>query len=271
MRHIQNMTNIITRHMSMRPVLMAAVVALVLVVSIPTGAQEEFDEAFVFFELNNTDEDLGIHAKIDGDPWKWIKIRDHRRRKVLEVRNKLRLRRQGLTELFFESAEPEFGDLSPEDFFRRFPEGEYKIVGRTLEGDELESFTNLTHVMPAPPEVFVNRISAAEDCDADLPVVSVPVIIRWRPVRMSHPDSEGGGAGVQPPVPITVLNYEVVVEIDETPWVTSTVLPPTARRFKVPREILALAEDGDEIKFEVLVREASYNQTAVESCFVIQK
>ena len=35
----------------------------------------------------------------------------------------------------------------------------------------------------------------------------------------------------------------------------------------VPREFLALGEPGDEFKFEILVREASGNQTAIESCF----
>jgi len=29
-----------------------------------------FDEAIIYFELNNTDGDLGIHALIDGEPWK---------------------------------------------------------------------------------------------------------------------------------------------------------------------------------------------------------
>jgi hypothetical protein len=31
-----------------------------------------------------------------------------------------------------------------------------------------------------------------------------------------------------------------------------------------------LVKSGDEVKFEVLVREASYNQTAIESCFAIE-
>ena len=65
---------------------------------------------------------------------------------------------------------------------------------------------------------------------------------------------------------IDVVNYEVVVEMEETPFRTSTILPPSAISFGVPAEILALS---DEVKFEVLVREASYNQTAVESCFCI--
>ena len=79
-----------------------------------------YDEANLFFELNNTDGDLGIHALIDGEAWKKLKIEDPRGRKMLDIRVKGRLKRQGLTEIFFESAEPTFDELDPQDFFRRF-------------------------------------------------------------------------------------------------------------------------------------------------------
>ncbi len=98
-----------------------------------------FEVAEVFFELNNTDGDLGIHALIDGDAWKRLRIEDINERRVLSVNVRGRLRRQGLTEIFFESAEPTFDELPPPTFFSRFPEGTYEISGRTLEGDELES------------------------------------------------------------------------------------------------------------------------------------
>jgi hypothetical protein len=243
------------------------------------GDDEEipFDEAHLFYELNNTDGDLGIHAKIDGEGWKRLKIEDLKERKMLDIKVRGRLRKQGLTEIFFESAEPTFDELDPKDFFDRFPEGTYEIEGITLEGQELEREVELTHVMPAPPEVSIingmaERMDAAEDCDAELPVVdpSEPVLIIWEPVEWSHPDPDGGGAGVQPPVPVTIHNYEVVVEIDDTPWVTSTILPPNATAFEVPQEILELVQSGGAIKFEVLAREASYNQTAVESCFEVE-
>ena len=42
---------------------------------------------------------------------------------ILLLRASGRLARQGLTELFFESAEPPFDELPPTGFFRRFPEG----------------------------------------------------------------------------------------------------------------------------------------------------
>lgn len=222
-----------------------------------------FDEAFIFFELNNTDGDLGIHAKVDGDEWKRLSIEDPRERRMLKINVRGRLRRQGLTELFFESAEPTFDELDPAVFFARFPEGTYEVEGITLDREELESETEVTHLLPAPPEPSVNGIPIVTDCDeGELPEFDPDedVVISWAPVTHSHPTLGRTGE------PITVVNYEVVVEIDETPWKASAILPPEVTEFQLPAEILGL---GDEIKYEVLVREESWNQTAVESCFAI--
>ena len=232
------------------------------------GEEIPFDEAEVFFELNNTDGDLGIHALIDGEPWKTLEIEDPTDRKMLDVDVKGRLRRQGLTEIFFESAEPPFESddpdevtLTPEEFFDRFPEGTYEVEGQTLEGDELESETEVTHLMPAPPEPSVNGALAPEDCDEPFDPVSAPVTITWPAVTTSHPDLGRTNE------PIEVVNYEVVIEIEDTPFQTSTILPPDQTSFAVPSEILDLS---DEFKFEILVREASFNQTATESCFEVE-
>lgn len=241
-----------------------------------------FEEAELFFELNHTDGDLGIHALIDGDPWKWLKIEDLWDRRILTVRAQGRLRRQGLTEIFFESAEPTFDELSPRRFFRRFRPGTYEIEGRSLEGKKLESEVELTHVMPAPPVPEVNGQPMAEQCDEeelgfDITVTTAPVTIEWPPVTMSHPEPDGGGAAVQPPVPVTIHNYEVVVEAEleldgeEFVSVFSVILPPDntnrSMTVTVPQEVLDLT---DEFKYEVLAREESFNQTAVESCFVVE-
>ncbi len=240
-----------------------------------------FDEAEIFFELNNTDGDLGIHALIDGDAWKQLKIYDSKRRKLLKVGATGRLRRQGLTEIFFESAEPRFESddpdettLTPEEFFARFPPGEYEIRGKTLEGDKLESETEVTHVMPAPPVTTVNSEPMAlvcdeDDPDFDAPEVTAPVTIEWAEVMSSHPD-----LGVDPPVEVTIHNYQIVVEAeveingDEFVSELSVILPPDARSFTIPEEF---TEQTDQFKYEVLAREVSFNQTAVESCFVLEE
>lgn len=270
-----------TRKLRLLPMAIATAVALS---SAPTSWADDdeipFAEAHLFFELNNTDGDLGIHAKIDGDPWKKLQIEGPDERKLLNIRVKSRLRRQGLTEIFFESAEPTFDELDPLDFFARFPAGEYEIEGKTLDGVEMESETELTHAMPAPAAVRVNGMPMAVQCDDEEPGYDATdasgsdgVLISWDAVTHSHPDAAGAGAGVQPPVPVTIHNYEVVVEADtelpsgeEFTAVMHMVLPATVRAVAVPEELLALT---DTFKYEVLAREASYNQTAVESCFEI--
>lgn len=276
MKHTRSKTNEMTRYMRWLPVLLVAVFVLILGPSAPmswaghwdghddNGEEIPFADADLYFELNNTDGDLGIHSLIDGDPWKRLSIEDPKERRMLDIRVQGRLRRQGLTELFFESAEPPFDELAPEKFFRRFPEGEYEIEGITLEGMEMGSTAILTHLMPAPPgNIKLNGIDAAEDCDADpLPMVSAPVTISWVPVTQSHPDLGRTNE------PIEVDQYQVVVEEEESGLVLSVELPDDVTTFTVPEE---LAEPGDIFKFEILVREASGNQTAVESCFEIEE
>ena len=288
MTHTHNKNKEMKMYFRMLAILLVPVVALILGAAAPelwAGSHDDdddddeipFAEAEIFFELNNTDGDLGIHALIDGDGWKRLRIEDPRERKMLDIKVNGRLRRQGLTEIFFESAEPTFDELDPKDFFRRFPEGEYEVEGITTEGEELESEVELTHVMPAPPVPSVNGKAMAVQCDDEEPgydasEVSGPVTIAWDPVSLSHPDEDGGGAGVQPPVPVTINNYEVVVEVEvevdgeEFASVFSVILPPGETSLTVPAEFIAL---GDTFKYEVLAREESYNQTAVESCFVL--
>ena len=258
------------KHMRVLRFFLVAVMVIILAAAAPKVWAEdngEFEEANIYFELNDTDGDLGIHALIDGDPWKRLEIEDPRERKMLNIFVQGRLRRQGLTELFFESAEPTFDELSPERFFRRFPEGEYEIEGTTLDGEELESEVFLSHVMPAPADnIYVNGTPAAEDCDAPLLLendAGEPVLIRWDKVTTSHPE-----IGKTDP-DIDIVGTQFVVEYeddDENTFVYSVDRPGDATSFEVPVDFLVLS---DEFKFEILVREASGNQTAVESCFVI--
>jgi hypothetical protein len=270
---IKEKSMLLRRHLLNRTFFMLAGVALILAItSAGVWANDEddwgeipFAAANIFFELNHTDGDLGIHALIDGDAWKRLEIEGPREREMLDIRVKGRLRRQGLTEVFFESAEPSFDELKPRRFFRRFPEGEYEIEGMTIDGYELESTAVVTHLLPAPPaNIRVSGIPAAENCDADeLPSVdgSQPVIISWDPVTLSHPELGRMGE------PIEVVKYQVVVEReDPTLLIFSVDLPPGVTEVEIPARFIAL---GEEFKFEILVREASGNQTAVESCFEV--
>lgn len=226
-------------------------------------AELEFEEAVIYFELNDTDGDLGIHALIDGDPWKRLTIEAPGQQEELQIRLRGGMRTQGLTELFFESAEPPFDELDPADFFLRFPEGEYEVDGITIEGEEVESTVEVTHLMPAPPENFeVNGSALPEDCDdGPVPSVSAPFNVSWDAVTMSHPDIGRTGE------PIEVDRYELVVEREEPELVKyGILLPPGVTSVQIPA---GLVSSGDEVKIEILVREASGNQTAIESCFEV--
>jgi hypothetical protein len=220
----------------------------------------EFSEAELFFELNDTDGDLGIHASIDGGPYSKLEIEGPREHTILRVEAEGRLARQGLTQLFLESAEPSFDELAPRTFFRRFPEGSYEIDATTEKGDEIESAVVLSHVLAAAPgNILVSGIPAAESCDAaSLPSVSEPVIIDWDPVTESHP--EIGKAGE-----IEIMRYQFFVEREGVKLAID--LPPTVTEFQVPSAVIAL---GDEFKFEIIARTASGNNTAVETCFTVK-
>ena len=170
-------------------------------------ATSRFSQAEIFVELNDTDDDLGLHASIDGEPWTSLEVEGPNERTLLNLVSSGRFRSQGLTQLAFESAEPPFEDLAPADFFRRFPEGRYEIEAVRQGGGTLEGTAVLSHVLAAPPEnILVSGLPAADSCDApSLPVVSPPVVIEWDPVTTSHP--EVGKSG-----PVTISLYQLFVE-----------------------------------------------------------
>jgi len=218
-----------------------------------------FDVANVIAELNDTDGDLGFHALIDGDAWNKVEIEDPTGRRLLRLFIQNRLRRQGLTELFFESAEPPFDELPPEEFFARFPEGVYEISGRTIDGRDLESEAQFTHVMPAPANITSPPLA---NCETPAVVTDPQITIEWDPVVTSHPDLGRSDPAIQ------IVGYEAVVSRDEPTPLTQTVeLPPDVTMLAIPAEFI---ETGAIYKFEVLTMEASGNRTAVESCFIVE-
>ncbi len=162
---------------------------------------------------------------------------------------------QGITELFFESAEPSFDDLPLDQFLARFPEGEYKFMGMTTEGDELVGTATLTHVLPCGPEIIMPEED--EEVDPDDTVIS------WEEVTTEfNPDGECTDSEE-----LEIVGYQVIVEREEPePLLEFSVnVPPTVTSVTVPSEFLL---PGSEYKFEILAIEESGNQTITESTFV---
>ena len=225
----------------------------------PALAQElQLTEAELFFELNDTDGDLGIHASIDAEPYSVLEIEDPGGAMILRVAAEGRLNRQGLTQLSLESAEPDLEELPAIEFFKRFSEGIYTIEVHRGQ-DEAKAKLRLSHVLAAPPSnITVNGIPAAENCDSpDLPRVTAPVLVNWDPVTSSHPEIGKKG-------PVEIVRYQFFAEQGETSL--GVDLSPTMTEFQVPEAVTA---SGGVFKFEIIARTSRLNNTAIESCFVV--
>src|SRR5687767_1135674 len=82
---------------------------------------QRFSEARIFIEYNDTDNDLGFHIFLDGEDWRSLKIINPAGTTIFSVTGKAGYRRLGLTELFFEGAEPSLDDFPLENLLALFP------------------------------------------------------------------------------------------------------------------------------------------------------
>jgi hypothetical protein len=203
-----------------------------------------FSDARIRIEVNATDGDSGLHVLLDAEGWKFVNIYDPKGKLVFHVVGGGGVRKTGLTELSFESAEPGFDELPLDEFLKRFPAGEYRFVGRTLAGKTLLSKAILTHALPNGPVL----LSPAEDSVQD----PSNTIIAWEPVA----DPAGS----------RIVRYEVIVEEEGSvpKRVLSAVLPASVTSMMVPPTFLL---PDTEYKYEVLAIEAGGNQTLSETSF----
>jgi hypothetical protein len=225
----------------------AVVVTLLAAVTTPAAWAKRLDEAEIYIEINDTDGDAGIQVFLDGEGWDTMQMRGPNGVEFsLVAEHGVGL--QGITEFFFESAEPSFDEQPLDELLALFPEGKYKFVGTTTEGRKLKGKARLTHRLPEAP-LLVSPIEGQE-VDPDDAVFS------WEAVA-DPPGSE-------------IVGYEVVIECEEPEFTKLTALVgPDVTSLTVPPEVLA-QEDADECKWEVLAIEESHNQTISEEEFGIE-
>jgi len=204
----------------------------------------EFDDSRIWIEINGTDGDSGLQIFLDGEGWRKVKLINPKGKKVLHIKGSGGVGKTGLTEMFFESAEPGFDELPLEDFEKRFPEGEYRFVGKTVEGDKIKGKATLTHTYPDIPVLLSPEVDSVQDPNN--------VVIMWQTVA----DPPGS----------SITRYEVIVEQEDTEptVVLSAILPPTATSMAVPA---AFMHPNTEYKYEVLATEESGNRTLAEAPF----
>ncbi len=217
------------------------------VASVASADQEQraripFSKAKILFELNASAQDAGIQALLDGEGWDHVTILDPDREPLLEIDADGSVGDIGVTELFFESAEPSLADLPLDELLAMFPEGRYRFEGTTVEGQRLVGAATLSHEIPAKAKVLSPAEGAVTDPNH--------TIIEWEPVTE--------------PAGINIAGYQVIVELEDPLRVFSVDLPPSDTSVVVPPEFL---EPGTDYKFEVLTVADNNNQTIHEGTF----
>ena len=263
-----------------RTVIITAIATATGMVVQPVSAQE-FGEILVRIEVNASDGDVGFHALLDADSWRWLRLDDADGNKVFNAKPFAGARTQGMTELFFESAEPvcvpdpEEPDARVQtlaDFIALFPEGEYTAYGRTLDNEKLRDSTDFTYDIPAAPDIELTE---------DMTLAIDDAVIMWAPGDDlgddCHDQSLIDDGSVTDHAEVEVVRWEIVVEpaddegLDFVPVFTAQV-PGDQLFITVPEEFLQSYLDlgVTTMKFEVGGMEESGNQTFSEGEFEIE-
>jgi hypothetical protein len=204
-----------------------------------TAWAKPFKEARIYIEYNESGNDLGFHVSLDAEDWESLSILDPDGTAIFEVFSSGGYTDLGLTELFFEGAEPALDEFPLEDLLDRFPEGRYRFLGETVDGRTLSSTALLSHDVPAGPVV-------STDVQPD------SITIHWAPVT--------GPAAILPDGDVTIVGYQVIVGSFQV------TLPATSTQVTLPGEFSASLGQGVH-DFEVLAIDASGNQTITEGTF----
>jgi hypothetical protein len=212
-------------------------------------------EAKLNIEHNATDKDTGFQGFIDSEGWRQLDVRGPRG-PVLAFEGRGTLAKLGLTELFFESVEPENAETPIDEMLAKLPEGNYTITGPAQENGKRTGRTAgtawLTHDIPAGPVL----VSPAEG--ATVPVRGV--VARWRPVSKTITGE-----------PVTVIAYQLIVEKDVEPH--RHMIGKLGLSMYVPRSVTSIAVPDGFLQprtvytWEVLAIERSGNQTLSSGSF----
>ena len=226
------------------------VAAATLLVNAPTLWAASFSQTKIIIEVNATAGDAGIQISVDAEGWQKLEVFDPNGQKIVDVTGSGSVGKQGITELFFESAEPSFEEQSLEELFALFPEGSYTFRGTTVDGKPLNGNATLKHNIPAGPEITSPSEGAAL-------APSNPVVIDWNAVTTPFP----GTAST-----VKIVGYQVIVEqVKPQPLrVFSVNVPATVTKVTVSPEFI---QGNADYVFEVLAIEASGNQTISEGSF----
>lgn len=201
----------------------------------------EFSFSRIYIEFNQSANDLGYHVTLDGEDWTRLAIFNPNGKRIFDVQGRGAYKLLGMTELFFEGAEPSLDDFPLRELLALFPAGDYSFAGTTARGEEIEGTGTLSHAVPNGP----GDVTAALSGDS--------LVISWDAVTTTPPGF--------PKRPISIVGYQLIVDA------FLVTVPGTVTSVTVSPEFVASLPSG-EVLFEVLAIDVSGNQTITESSFV---
>jgi hypothetical protein len=194
------------------------------------GSTIAFADLRLTLEFNSTDNDLGVQLNLDAQDWERVTAFDPGHDQIFDISGQGRLKQLGLTELFFETAEP-----TPAEVLALFPQGNYRFTGKTVDGDVLAGSARLSHALPAAP-VFISPTNGQIVNPHNL-------VVRWQPIS-------------------GLARFQLIVENDESgatlivdllPSVTSLPIPAAFLQPNTPHkaEVLAIGRNGNKTLSEI--------------------
>lgn len=212
-------------------------------------------DAKLNIEHNATDRDTGFQGFIDSEGWQRLGVRGPAG-DVLAFETRGTLAELGLTELFFESVEPENAQVPIDQVLAKLPEGNYTIAGRAWENGKSAGETSgkawLTHDIPRGPKLIFPA--------PDATVPTRGVVARWKPVSKTITGK-----------PVRIIAYQLIIEKDVEPHRhmigklgLSMYLPRSVTRIELPDGFL---QHRTAYNWEVLAIERSGNQTLSSGAF----
>jgi hypothetical protein len=212
-------------------------------------------DAQLNIEHNATDRDTGFQGFVDSEGWRRLDVRGPAG-KVLRFQGLGSLGTLGMTELFFETVEPENKDTSIRRMLAKLPAGRYRIAGLAQENGERLGRTVgrawLTHEIPKGPRL----VAPAEGAT----VPAQGLVADWEPVSETITGK-----------PVEIIAYQLIIEKDVEPHPhiigklgLSMYLPPSVTSIDVPDGLL---EPATAYNWEVLAIERSGNQTLSSGSF----
>ena len=224
----------------------------------PPNDPPELKAAKLIIEHNAADEDTGFQGFVDSEGWRQLVFTNPAGETILDLQANETLGNLGLTELFFETVEPENAEVPIADMLAILPEGNYTITGASMRNGEDGGTTTgtawFTHTIPAEPELLTP--------EEDAVVPAADVVASWNPTTE---DLNGN--------PVNIIAYQFLLEevVAPTPNMTekfalslSIYVPDTVMSVQIPSELM---ENDAEYAWELLAIEESGNQTISAGSF----